>query len=238
MTAPEPNRVVVVTGASGGLGAALVVEFSTAGWQVVAASRSAMLSHDRIMTVPMEVTDRGQVEDAFAQTIARFGRIDALINNAGITADDVCGQLSEEDWQNVLDVNLRGTFLCSQAVARQMIRQRDGHIINVSSYAGRAGAAGQSNYSAAKAGLFGLTQSLARELGSRNVRVNAILPGVLPTHMTAGLSSEKLAAFAGANVLGRINALDEVARFIRFLATTQNISGQLFQLDSRIAPWT
>jgi 3-oxoacyl-[acyl-carrier protein] reductase len=186
----------------------------------------------------MDVNDRGQIEDAIKKTITRFGRIDALINNAGVTADSLCGQMNDEDWQRVLDVNLRGAFLCSQAVARQMIRQRDGHIINISSYGGRAGACGQSNYSAAKAGLLGLTQSLAKELGSRNVRVNAILPGVLPTNMTAKLRPEQLAAFASANVLDRINELEEVARFIHFLVTTRNISGQIFQLDSRIAPWT
>ena len=230
MNSSETNRVVVITGASGGLGTALAAEFAKTQWTVVAASRSAVPA--------LDVTNRRQVEDIFEQAIAQHGRIDALINNAGVTADGLCAQLSDEDWQRVVEVNLRGAFLCSRAVARQMIRQRDGHIINVSSYAGRAGAPGQSNYAAAKAGLFGLTQSLARELGSRNVRVNAVLPGVLPTNMTARLRPEQLAAFAEANVLGRINALEEVARFLQFLATTQNISGQLFQLDSRIGPWT
>jgi 3-oxoacyl-[acyl-carrier protein] reductase len=118
------------------------------------------------------------------------------------------------------------------------MRQRDGHIINISSHAGKGGARGQSNYAAAKAGLLGLTQSLARELGSRNVRANAVLPGVLPTRMTAKLSADQMEGFAAANALGRINSLDEVARFIVFLTGTQNISGQVFQLDSRIAPWT
>jgi 3-oxoacyl-[acyl-carrier protein] reductase len=230
MTSTEANRVVVITGAGGGLGTALAAAFAKADWKVVAASRSAVPT--------LDVTNRRQIEDVFQEVIAQHGRIDALINNAGVTADGLCAQLGDDDWQRVMEVNLRGAFLCSQAVARQMIRQRDGHIINVSSYAGRAGAPGQSNYAAAKAGLFGLTQSLAKELGSRNVRVNAVLPGVLPTAMTARLRPEQLAAFAGANVLGRINAVEEVARFIQFLVTTQNISGQLFQLDSRIAPWT
>ena len=240
MTKPPDQRVAVITGASGGLGSGLTTEFLNAGWRVVAASRSqpSFLEEENVLAARMDVTNREQIEDAIKKTIARFGRIDALINNAGVTADGLCGQLSDEDWQRVLDVNLRGAFLCSQAVARQMIRQREGHIINISSFGGRAGAPGQSNYSAAKAGLLGLTQSLAKELGSRNVRVNAILPGVLPTNMTATLLSEQLEAFANANVLGRINALDEVARFIYFLASTQNISGQIFQLDSRIAPWT
>jgi 3-oxoacyl-[acyl-carrier protein] reductase len=237
---PDP-RVVLITGASGGLGGALVEEFVSIHWRVVAGHRSPAATNseeDQLMVVRLDVTERQQVEEAVERIVARFGRVNVLINNAGITADEPCGQMSDESWQRVLDVNLRGALLCSRAVSRAMIRQRDGHIINVSSYAGRAGARGQSNYAAAKAGLFGLTQSLAKELGSRNVRVNAILPGVLPTKMTAQLTSEQLDAFASANVLGRINSVNEVARFIAFLATTRNISGQLFQLDSRIARWT
>jgi 3-oxoacyl-[acyl-carrier protein] reductase len=119
-----------------------------------------------------------------------------------------------------------------------MLKQRDGHIINISSFSARCGPAGQANYAAAKAGLIGLTTSLAREAGSRNIRVNAVLPGVLPTPMTAGLSEARLRELAAANGLGRLNSAAEVARFIAFLATTQNISGQLFQLDSRIGRWT
>lgn len=231
------ERVVVITGSSGGLGTALQSEFHQNGWRVVAASRSPSTSASD-MALRLDVTDRAQVVAVVVEIMARFGRVDAWINNAGVTADGLVSQVRDEDWQRVLDVNLRGAFLCSQAIVPHMIRRRDGHIINISSYGGRAGAAAQSNYAAAKAGLFGLTQSLAKELGSHNVRVNAILPGVLPTNMTAPLSPEQLAAFARANVLGRINDLEEVARFIEFLAGTRNISGQLFQLDSRIAPWT
>ena len=239
MTQRHSKSVVVITGASGGLGGELVTQFFSAGWQVVATSRTpAVSSNEQIATLPLDVTSRAQVDETFAQIVQRFGRIDALINNAGLTTDALCAQLEDDDWQRVLNVNLRGAFLCSSAASRHLIRQRDGHIINVSSYAGRAGAAGQSNYAAAKAGLFGLTQTLAKELGGRNIRVNAVLPGVLPTKMTAQLPPERLAAFAAANTLGRINELDEVARFIQFLATTRNISGQLFQLDSRIGPWT
>ena len=119
-----------------------------------------------------------------------------------------------------------------------MIRQRDGHIINVSSWAGRCGARGQANYAAAKAGLLGLTAALAKEVGAHNVRVNAVLPGVLPTPMTAKLNEKQLQELVAANALGRINSVAEVARFIAFLATTKNLSGQVFQLDSRIAGWT
>ena len=238
MSASE-QKVALITGADGGLGRALADEFISQGWQVVAGARTIPQPDDsRLCGVSLDVTQSQQIEQAVTTTIERYGRINALINNAGITADNACWQITDEDWTRVIDVNLRGAFLCSKAVARQMIRQREGHIINISSLAARIGPQGQSNYAAAKAGLLGLTQSLAKELGSRNVRVNAIFPGVMPTNLTSRMSAEQLEEFAQANVLGRINSLDEVARFIAFLAGTQNISGQVFQLDSRIAPWT
>jgi 3-oxoacyl-[acyl-carrier protein] reductase len=232
--------VAVITGAAGGLGTALTAEFAKAGWRVTATARDIANVNGGTNVFPCEldVTRSGSVEGCLEATLQQFGRIDALIHNAGVTGDALCVEMSEEEWTRVLDVNLRGAFLCARAAARVMAKQRGGHIINISSFAGRAGARGQANYAAAKAGLIGLTQSIAKELGSRNVRANAILPGVLPTKMTASLPPERMEAFAKANALGRINSVDEVARFIVFLAGTQNISGQVFQLDSRIAPWT
>ena len=239
MKTDAPKKVALITGANGGLGRALVNEFVAHGWHVVAGARAPVpSSHPQIVPVPLDVTNPEQIDQAIATTVERFQRLDLLINNAGLTADAPLAQLSEDDWDRVLDVNLNGAFRCARAAARQMMRQRDGHIINISSFAARGGRAGQSSYVAAKAGLVGLTQSLAKELGSRNVRVNTIFPGVLPTNMTAQLSAEQLTAFAEANALGRINSVEEVARFIAFLATTQNISGQVFALDSRMAPWT
>ncbi len=223
----SPQRVVLITGAAGGLGRALGDAFLREEWHVIAASRNQL-----------DVTNSEAVQKFVSEILLQHGRINCLINNAGLTADALLWQLSDDDWDRVLDVNLRGAFACVRAVARQMARQRDGHVINISSFGGRVGACGQANYSASKAGLIGLTKSLAKELGSRNVRVNAVLPGVLPTKMTAQLKPEQLDEFAQANALGRINSLDEVARFITFLAGTKNISGQVFQLDSRIAPWT
>jgi 3-oxoacyl-[acyl-carrier protein] reductase len=237
MSSDPSRRVVLITGAGGGLGRALVAEFASRDWQVVAGVHQAA-EIPNATSLTLDVTQPGQVEQVITETAQRAGRIDALINNAGLVADNLCTGMSDEDWTRVLDVNLRGTFLCCKAVARQMLRQRDGHIINVSSQAARSALRGRSNYAAAKAGLIGLTQSLAKELGPRNVRVNAIFPGLMPTKMTATLSAEQLSAFATANALGRINSVEEVARFIAFLATTQNISGQVFTLDSRIAPWT
>ncbi len=240
-TKPAQQRVVLVTGAAGGLGRALVSEFIAQGWRVAAGWHREPFPEPESATlwpVPLDVTNRAQTEDVMDEIMQRWGRLDALICNAGLTADGPLALMSDDDWDRVLEVNLKGAFHCSRAALRPMIAQRDGHIVHLSSFSGRAGARGQANYAAAKAGLLGLTQSLAREAGSRNIRVNAVLPGVLPTRMTAGLDPVTMAGFAKANALDRINTLDEVARFIAFLTSTQNISGQIFQLDSRIAPWT
>jgi 3-oxoacyl-[acyl-carrier protein] reductase len=234
------ERVVLITGAAGGLGRGLVNAFLLQGWCVAAAQNQTKFHGETKSVLPLafDVANREQVGAAAEQILERWGRIDALINNAGVTADALCQQIDDADWDRVLAVNLKGAFLCAQSVLRPMLRQRDGHIINIASFSGRCGVAGQASYAAAKAGLLGLTQSLAKEVGSRNVRVNAVLPGVLPTPMTAKLSEAQLAGFASANVLGRINSIEEVARFIVFLATTRNISGQIFQLDSRLAAWS
>lgn len=233
-------RVALITGASGGLGSALVAEFIAQGWRVAAGFHHENLhvESDRLWPLRLDVTSRENVEDAVAQVTSGWQGVDVLINNAGNTADNLVGQLTDDDWQRVLDVHLKGAFLCSQAVLRPMMKQRDGHILNIASFSARTGNRGQANYAAAKAALLGLTTSLAKEVGSRNIRVNALLPGVLPTGMTASLTPEQLADFAEANALGRLNDLAEVARFAAFLAGTQNISGQFIQLDSRIARWT
>jgi 3-oxoacyl-[acyl-carrier protein] reductase len=249
-TVENPNGpVVLITGAAGGLGRALVSEFVRNRWSVVAAAHKVEswdgTSPDEgredsgiLWKTSLDVTDRGACQAVVKAAVERFGRIDCLINNAGIAADGSVARLTDDDWQRVLDVNLKGAFFCSQAVARTMASARSGHILNIASWAARHGTRGQVNYAAAKAGLIGLTQSLARELGSRNVRVNVVLPGVLPTRMTGALTAQQLDDLSAANVLGRTGSLEEVARFIGVLAGLQHVSGQLFQLDSRIASWT
>ena len=238
--AAEVPRVVLITGAAGGLGRELVTEFAAQGWRVAAAHHHATThtATETIWPIPLDVTQRASCAETVKQLLARWGRLDALINNAGLTADQPSWQISDEDWEKVLSVNLKGAFLCAQAAVRPMLKQRDGHIINLGSFSGRSGGRGQANYAAAKAGLLGLTAALAQEVGSRNVRVNTVLPGVLPTPMTAKLTEAQRAEFATANALGRLNSIAEVARFIVFLAGMQNVSGQLFQLDSRVARWT
>ncbi|HSH96069.1 MAG TPA: SDR family NAD(P)-dependent oxidoreductase [Roseimicrobium sp.] len=234
------RRVVLITGASGGFGRGLVMAFAGAGWTVVAASRQAVddFAGAEVFSVRLDVTIPAEIDTAVDEALEKLGRIDVLINNAGIISDGPVWSLEDSDWERVMDVNLKGAFRCARAVIRPMLKQRSGHILNVASFAARTGTAGQSNYAAAKAGLIGLTQSLAREAGSRNVRVNAVLPGVMETAMTASLSTERRIQMAADNALGRWNDIAEVARFVEFLANMQNVSGQLFQLDSRIAPWT
>jgi 3-oxoacyl-[acyl-carrier protein] reductase len=238
---PDLAKVALVTGAGGGLGSGLVGEFAAQGWRVVAAGHRAppdLTETELIWPVAMDVTDADQVEAVVKGVLERWGRIDLLINNAGITADGLSWQITEDEWERVLAVNLKGAFLCARAVIRPMLKQREGQIINISSLSGRQGQRGQANYAASKAGLLGLTEALAKEAGTRNVRVNAILPGVLPTPMTAGLGEKVLEEYARANTLGRLNTIAEVARFTVFLAGMKNVSGQVFQLDSRVARWT
>jgi 3-oxoacyl-[acyl-carrier protein] reductase len=232
-TLRNTGRVVLITGGAGGLGQELTHEFTAQGWFVGAGfHRSPLPPHpESVWPIRFDVK-------AVLEILGRFGRLDALVNNAGVTADAPLWQSDEADWDRVLQTNLKGAFLCSQAALGPMLEQRRGHIVNIASFSGRVGAPGQANYAAAKAGLLGLTQSLAREVGARNVRVNAILPGLLPTAMTAGLVPETRARLIAANVLGRSNTLAEVARFVAFLVTLENISGQIFQLDSRLAPWS
>jgi 3-oxoacyl-[acyl-carrier protein] reductase len=232
--------VVLITGAAGGLGRALVDEFAARQWRVAAGwhRRRFEQERDSLWPLPLDVTDRAQANAVVRQIAERWGQLDALIHNAGSIADAPLWQLTEGQWDTVQAVNLRGAFHCAQAVLPVMFDRRGGHIVNVASFAARSGPRGQSAYAAAKAGLIGLTQSLAREAGPRNVRVNAVLPGVLPTPMTAALGEAALQAFAQANALGRLNSVTEVARFVAFLATLENVSGQVFQLDSRMARWT
>jgi len=222
LTAPEKSPVVLVTGGEGGLGRGIAAVFRDQGAEVYAPGRGEL-----------DVTDTESVTGY----IARLRRVDVLVNNAGVTADRPLVRMTEDEWQRVIDVNLSGAMRCAQAVARGMIKRRSGVIINVASYSAIMPPFGQANYAAAKAGLIGLTKSLAKELGSRNVRVNAVLPGFLATKMTAGLSDEAVAGVMNDHALGRLNTVDDAARFIVFLATMENISGQVFQLDSRSSSW-
>ena len=235
----QPRPVVWITGAAGGLGQGLVAAFAARGWHVAAAyhREAGHRETDPIWPLAVDVTNRDQVRSGLARILHRWRRIDVLVNNAGAVADHLSWRINEADWDRVLAVNLKGAFLCAQAALGPMRKQCRGHIINLASFAARSGPAGQANYAAAKAGLLGLTVALAKEVGPHAVRVNAVLPGVLPTPMTAVLPEQQWRGLIAANVLGRPNSIAEVAQFIVFLAMMQNVSGQLFQLDSRISRW-
>lgn len=189
------------------------------------------------MRMVTEVRDTGSVEAAVSQILARWGRVDALVNNAGCVRDAALAQMTEDAWDEVVDVSLGGAFRCSRAVLPAMVRARRGHILNVASIAAREGVRGQANYSAAKAGLVGLTLSLAREVGDSGVCVNAVLPGMLRTPMTEGLTPDQVRSQEARSVLGRLNTVEEVARFMVSLAGMSHLSGQVLALDGRIGRW-
>jgi NAD(P)-dependent dehydrogenase (short-subunit alcohol dehydrogenase family) len=233
MNHPPPN--VMVMGATGTLGRALVSAFADAGWSVTAGwHKSPPPSEFRnISCSQMDVTDLKSLRLGIGQHVARWGRLDALVNAAGIAPEGLLLQHSAGDWDQALQVNLTGSLLCAQAAFEVMQKQRDGHLLLIGSHAGKTGASGLSAYATAKAALHGLTQDLARETGPDGIRVNAVLPGVLESAMTRNVSPRQREAWTQANHLRQLNQPGEVARFIVFLAGMRQVSGQLFQLDSR-----
>lgn len=217
--------VALITGGSGDLAKAIRTELKSQGWLVHAPSRQEM-----------DVTDKVQVQRVFGA----LDRLDLLIHNAGITRDSLVLKMSEAEFSDVLNVHLKGAFLCSQAALKIMVKQRQGHLIQIGSYSALCGPTGQANYAAGKAGLIGLSQSLAAEYGPRGIRANVILPGYLETKMTHGLldDANQRQRILANHSLGTLNTPQDAARFIAFLHTMSSVSGQLFQLDSRLTRWT
>ncbi len=219
----EPVQVALITGGEGDLARELAAQLRASGWKVHAPGHTAL-----------DVTD----SDAVTKYIGSLPALDLLINNAGCVADATVWKMSAAEFSTVLDVNLKGAFRASRAAMKIMSKRRRGHIVNVGSFAALAGTAGQANYAAAKAGLIGFTQSIAREYGARGVRCNCVLPGFLETRMTQGLPASKLAEVMAQHALRDLNTVADAARFIVQLDAFQHISGQVFQLDSRICAWT
>ncbi len=238
------EKIAVVTGASRGIGRAIACRLASEGATVVlnyngAAEKAQAVQAEieaaggRAQAVQCNVSDYAACESFFQNVIKTYGRIDILVNNAGITRDGLLVRMTEEDFDRVIEVNLKGTFHCLRFAARQMIRQRGGRIINLASVSGVAGNAGQVNYAASKAGVIGMTKSAARELASRGVTVNAIAPGFIETDMTGVLPDAVKEAAVRQIPLGRFGKPEDIAAMAAFLASEEAgyITGQVFHVD-------
>lgn len=239
------DKVVIITGGGGGLGRAIATNMASAGAKIVvndipAAEDSAREVAGMVEEVGSEalvvlgsVTDADEVGDMVDTVIDEFGQIDVLVNNAGITRDGLLVRMKEDDWDAVLEINLKGAFLCTRAVARPMMKAREGNIVNIASVAGVMGNAGQANYSASKGGLIALTKTTARELAGRNIRCNAVAPGFIETEMTDVLDEEVKKDWLGNIPLGRGGTADEVADVVTFLAGNRSsyVTGQVLNID-------
>lgn len=242
------DKVAVVTGSSRGIGRAIALRLAGAGAKVVVNYRSnepaASQVVEQIKTAGGEAiaiqADVSQVDQAGALMKAAkeaFGRVDILVNNAGTTRDTLIMRMSEEDWDIVIDTNLKGTFNCIKAVSRLMIRQRCGRIVNITSVAGLGGNAGQANYASAKAGIIGLTKTVAKELGSRGITCNAVAPGFVPTDLTASLPQDLVQRAIERTPLGRTGTAEDMAAAVAFLASDDAsfITGQVLAVDGGLA---
>jgi 3-oxoacyl-[acyl-carrier protein] reductase len=241
------NQIAVVTGAGRGIGRAIAVRFASEGARVACVSRTQanakrtadeinMIRADAAKSYAVDVADHAAVREIGAQILEDFAKIDILVNNAGVTRDGLAMRMSVEDWDAVVNTNLRGAFNFTQAIVRAMTKQRSGRIINISSVIGLIGNAGQTNYAASKAGLIGFTKSLAKELASRNITVNAVAPGFITTDMTADLSDEIKKTIHSKIPLGRTGTPEDIASAVAFLASSEAhyITGQVLCVDGGI----
>jgi 3-oxoacyl-[acyl-carrier protein] reductase len=238
------GKVAVVTGASRGIGRAIATTLAAAGAVVVVNYKSNQAAAEEVvraivaadgqaLAVQADVGVPAEVEHLFKTALDRYGRLDILVNNAGITRDVLLLRMKEEDFDAVLDTNLRGVYLCTRAALRPMTRARSGRIINITSVIGLMGNAGQANYAAAKAGIIGFTKAVAREMGARNITVNAVAPGYIETELTGRLSDQIRAAILENIPLGRLGTPQDVANLVCFLASdaAAYITGQTLTVD-------
>ena len=236
------GKVAIVTGASRGIGRAIAVQLARRGALVVAAARGTNAAETvaaieaaggRADAQALDVTDPASVEAMVAGVLARHGRLDILVNNAGIARDGLMLRMKRDDWDQVLATNLTAAFTCVQAVLKPMVRQRGGRIVSISSVVGQSGNAGQANYAASKAGLIGFTKSLAREVASRNITVNAVAPGLIDTDMTKAVADRATGDWMAQIPMGRIGTPDDVAAAVCFLASDEAsyITGQVVAVN-------
>ena len=238
------DKVAVITGAGRGIGRALALEFARAGARVAVVSRSEGTSTatageintgrpEAARAYAVDVADSEAVAEAGKQIVADFGAVDILVNNAGITRDGLLLRMSDDDWDSVLNTNLKGAFLMTKALQRSLLKRPEGRVINISSVIGLIGNPGQANYAASKAGLIGLTKSMAREFAGRKVTVNAIAPGFIETEMTDALPENVKADILQRVPLGSFGSVDDITAAARFLASSQAryITGQVLTVD-------
>ena len=238
------GKIAIVTGASKGIGREIALLFAEHGAKLALTARTEELLRslsDEIKTAggaeplcfPLDVKQSEKVDELVDKTLDKFGRVDILVNNAGVTRDGLLLRMSDEDWDEVLDTNLKGAFLCLRAVAKPMVRQRAGRVINMASVIGLVGNAGQANYAASKAGIIALTRSAAKELGSRNILVNAIAPGFIDTDMTRALSDGVRNAILKSIPVGTLGKPVDIAQAALFLASDESnfITGQVITVD-------
>lgn len=242
------DKVAIVTGSSRGIGRAIALRLAEGGAKVVVNYRGNEVAADGVVeqikagggeaiAVQADVRQPAEAQALIDAAKQKFGRIDILVNNAGTTRDTLIMRMSEEDWDLVLDTNLKGAFNCIKAVSRQMMRQRYGRIVNITSVAGIAGNAGQANYASAKAGLIGLTKTVAKEMGSRGITCNAVAPGLVPTDLTASLPEKLVQLAVDRTPLGRTGAPEDMAAAVAFLASDEAsfITGQILAVDGGLA---
>jgi 3-oxoacyl-[acyl-carrier protein] reductase len=237
------NKVSIVTGSTKGIGKEISLEFARRGAKVVISGRNAARAQEvkkeienmggKTLVINADVSKSEEAQNLINKTLENWNQIDILVNNAGITKDNLIMRMSETDWDEVINTNLKGTFNCIKSVTRQMMKQRSGSIINITSVVGLMGNAGQSNYAASKAGIVGLTKSVARELSSRNITCNAIAPGYIETEMTKKLDEKIKDALKEQIPLGRLGQGKDVAKLAAFLASddASYITGQVFNVD-------
>jgi 3-oxoacyl-[acyl-carrier protein] reductase len=240
---PFNNQTVIVTGASRGIGRGIALAFARQGAQVACVATTEEGANATAEAIAAEggtargyacdISDSASVDAMVSKVAEELGTPAVLVNNAGITRDTLILRMKDEDWDRVMDVNLKGTFLCIRAVTKLMMKARYGRIVNISSIIGQTGAAGQANYAASKAGIFGLTKSVAKELGSRNVTCNAICPGFIETDMTHGLSQEMRDHVAKTAAAGRLGTSDDIAAAVLFFASEEAsyVTGQILTVD-------